>query len=370
MAPVLDHRELHAEADAEVRDRVLTSVAYRSDLALNATLAEAAGHQNGIHPLQQPGAALLDVGGLDEVDAHAGAGLHASVGQRFVERDVGIAYLHVLSDHRDVDLTGRVRLRIDHALPCREVGRARLRLEAEFLDDDPVEILRVQQHGDLVDVTRIDRRDHRPLLDIGEQRDLAPLLGGQRVLRAAQQDVGLDADATEFFDRMLGGLGLDLAGTADHRHQRQVHEHTVAATEFHAQLADRLQERQRLDVTNRATDLDHADVGVAGAEQDVALDLVGDVRDHLHRRAEVIATPLLGDHALVDAAGGEVAVATGDRAHEALVVTEVEVGLRAIVGDEDLAVLERAHGARIDIDVGVEFDHRDLQAAGLEDGAQ
>ena len=189
-------------------------------------------------------------------------------------------------------------------------------------------------------------------------------------MRTAQQDVGLDADATQFLDRMLGGLGLDLAGTADHGHQRQVHEHAVAATELHAQLADRLQERQRLDVTDRAADLDHADVGVAGAEQDVALDLVGDVRDHLHRRTEVIAPPLLGDHTLVDAAGGEVAVTTGDRAHEALVVTEVEVRLGAVVGDEHLAVLERAHGARIDVDVGVELDHRDLQAAGLEDGAQ
>jgi hypothetical protein len=40
-----------------------------------------------------------------------------------------------------------------------------------------------------------------------------------------------------------------------------------------------------------------------------------------------IAAPLLADHALVDAASGEVAVAVRDRAHEALVVAEVEVGL-------------------------------------------
>ena len=39
-------------------------------------------------------------------------------------------------------------------------------------------------------------------------------------------------------------------------------------------------------------------------------------------------------------------------AGEALVVAEVEVGLGAVVGDEDLAVLERAHRARIDVDVG------------------
>ena len=63
-------------------------------------------------------------------------------------------------------------------------------------------------------------------------------------------------------------------------------------------------------------------------------------------RAQVVAAALLGDHALVDAAGGEIAVAAGGRAHEALVMAQVQVGLGAVMGDEHLAVLERAHGAR------------------------
>ena len=69
----------------------------------------------------------------------------------------------------------------------------------------------------------------------------------------------------------------------------------------------------------------------SGAEHDAALDLVGDVRNHLHGGAEIVAAALLGDHALVDAAGGEIAVAPGGGAHEALVVAEVEIGLGAVV---------------------------------------
>ena len=38
---------------------------------------------------------------------------------------------------------------------------------------------------------------------------------------------------------------------------------------------------------------------------------------------------------------------------EPLVVAQVEVGLRAVRGDEDLAVLVRGHGPRIDVEVGV-----------------
>ena len=41
---------------------------------------------------------------------------------------------------------------------------------------------------------------------------------------------------------------------------------------------------------------------------------------------------------------------------------DVEVGLGAVLGDEHLAVLERVHGAGVDVEVGVELLHRDLQA--------
>jgi len=44
-------------------------------------------------------------------------------------------------------------------------------------------------------------------------------------------------------------------------------------------------------------------------------------------------------------------------------VTDVQVRLGAVVGDEHLAVLERVHRARIDVQVRVQLLHRDPQAA-------
>jgi hypothetical protein len=55
---------------------------------------------------------------------------------------------------------------------------------------------------------------------------------------------------------------------------------------------------------------------------------------------------------------------------EALVVTEVEVRLAAIVGDEHFTVLERVHGARIDVDVRIQLLHRDPQATQLQQAPQ
>ena len=49
---------------------------------------------------------------------------------------------------------------------------------------------------------------------------------------------------------------------------------------------------------------------------------------------------------------------------------EIEVGLATVVGDENLTVLERVHGARVDVDVRVELLHRDPQATSFQEPAE
>src|SRR2546427_4077116 len=86
---------------------------------------------------------------------------------------------------------------------------------------------------------------------------------------------------------------------------------------------------------------------------DRRLDLVGDVRDHLDGPAEVITAPLLLDDGEVDLPRRHVVVTRHTARGEPLVVPEVEVGLTAVVGDEHLAVLIRAHRPRVDVNVRV-----------------
>src|SRR5688572_19663225 len=51
---------------------------------------------------------------------------------------------------------------------------------------------------------------------------------------------------------------------------------------------------------------------------------------------------------------------------EAFVMTEVEVGFGAIVSHEDFAMLKRRHGARIYVDIRIEFDKCDLKTAAFQ----
>src|SRR2546423_14363893 len=88
------------------------------------------------------------------------------------------------------------------------------------------------------------------------------------------------------------------------------------------------------------------------------------MRNDLYRAAEIIAAALLADDALVDLSGSEIIPPAHLHVGEALVMAEIQVCLGAILGDEDLTVLERAHRSRIDVDVRVELEIGDADAAG------
>ena len=148
-------------------------------------------------------------------------------------------------------------------------------------------------------------------------------------------------------------------------------EHHVLAADLAPHLADRLEVGLPFDVADRAADLDDHDVGIvlARGELDAALDLVGDVGDDLNGAAEVVAAPLLGDDRGVDLPGGDVRGAREIFVNETFVVTEIEVGFGAVVGDEDLAVLVGGHRAGIDVEIGVELHDRDAVPTRLDQAA-
>ena len=124
---------------------------------------------------------------------------------------------------------------------------------------------------------------------------------------------------------------------------------------------------KRLDVANGAADFDDDHVDAFGNFLDGGFDFVGDVRNHLHGLAEIIAAAFFAQNGFVDAAGGPVIVAGELGVGEALVVAEVEIGLRAVFGDEDFAVLKRTHGAWINVEVRIALLQGDFETATFEE---
>ena len=249
--------------------------------------------------------------------------------------------------------------------------------QPEPADDVGVQALAVQHLRDVVDRRRVGAGDDPFGVDVAHQADLALEALGDLPVGAADQRVGLDADAAQRGDRVLRRLGLQLTGRRDVGDQRDVQEEAVVPADLVPHLAGGLEEGQRLDVTDGAADLGDDDVDAIaprptplGTRHDPRLDLVGDVRDDLHGVAEVLPAPLLGDDVGVHLAGRDVRAAGEVDVEEALVVADVQVGLGAVLGDEDLAVLERVHRPGVDVEVGVQLLHGDPQPARGQQRAQ
>ena len=275
----------------------------------------------------------------------------------------------VLADERDGDLLLRVVHLAQQVVPGGPVDVAERQVEPAY--DVGVEALAVEHLGDVVDRRRIGGGDDGVLVDVAHLGDLLLDPLGDLAVGTTDDRVGLDADRAERGDGVLGRLGLQLARRADVGHQGDVEEEAVVAADVLAHLAGGLEERQRLDVADGAADLGdhHVDprrTAVAAHGEDPFLDLVGDVGDHLDGVAEVVAATLLGDHAGVDLTGRDVGLLAELGVEEPLVVADVEVGLGAVVGHEDLAVLERVHRPGIDVEIGVQLLHGDPEPAGAE----
>ena len=370
---VLDHHALQPEAQPEHGDAVLAREAQGAQLALDAAHAEASRHANAVEigeVLRRALGRLALVTG-DPADADFGLVREAARAQRLGHAQVGVGQVDVLAHEADRDLAlGLVhgREQVFPAIPLHLVGA-----QIELVDDVRVEALAVQHRGDVVDRENIHRIDDGGLVDVAHERDLAAVGARDGPVAAQYERVGLDADRAQHRDGVLRRLGLLLATCPHERHERHVHEEHVAAAQLVAHLPGRLDERLRLDVADGAADLGDDDVGlrlIVRLQAHAPLDLVGDVRNHLHRVAEVLAPTLARDHGRVDLAGRDVRGLAQVDVEKALVVADVEVGLGAVVGHEDLTMLERVHRARVDVEVRVKLLHDDTKPARGEQIAQ
>ena len=149
-------------------------------------------------------------------------------------------------------------------------------------------------------------------------------------------------------------------------------EQGVAPARLQAHLPGGLQERLALNVAGGAADLrdDHVSPGLLPHGVDKVFDFIGDVGDHLDGLPQVLAPALLVEHVPVDLAGGQVGVLVQVLVNKPLVVAQVQVGLRPVLGDVHLPVLVRTHGAGVHVDVGVQLLGSHLQPPGLQQAAQ
>ena len=146
----------------------------------------------------------------------------------------------------------------------------------------------------------------------------------------------------------------------------------VIFADFLLDLANCLKERQTFNIADSATDFsyNHISLIVLTDSIDTLFDLICDMRDDLHSRAEIITLALLIQHRPIDFAGCGVGIFGEVDVYESLIVTEIQISFRTVISDENLAMLIRTHCPRVDIDIRIEFLYSDFNASAFEKSAQ
>src|SRR5207249_1662870 len=332
IAGELDRGNLHAQTKAEVRNLVFADVSGRGDFAFDPALAETAGHQDATEALQNFVRPLaFDELGVHLHDLDSAIVGHATVDDRLIDRFVRVLQFDVFAHDADADAVLRRDEFADDFLPVRHVRRRAV--EVQQAADQFVKPLALEHQGHFVNaVVHVLFLDDRFVRNVAKQGNLLAQFLVERPFAAADQDVRGDTDFAQFGHRLLGRFGLQFAGRLDEGNVGDVHEHHVAVPGLERKLADGLEERQALDVAGRAADFgdDHVGLGLIGQEVNPVLDFVGDVRDDLHRFAQIFSFALVVEHLLINLAAGEVVEAGELDVGEALVVAQFEVGLRAV----------------------------------------
>ena len=342
------------------------------DHALNAAVAETARHDDAVHICKglPAGGLIGQVLTLHPADLYLTVVLKTGVIQAFHHREVSIMQLDVLAHQCNAAGLAAGGNAGHHLLPLGQVGRRNVQLE--FLHHDLVQTTGVQHQRALVQAGHGQVLDHTLRLHIAEGADLAADIAAHAAVRTQDDNVGVHTHALQLFHRVLCGLGFVLvrAGNVGHQHHMDVAAVVTALLQTH--LTDGLEEGLAFDITGRAANLGNDHVSLGGGSQivDITLDLVGDVGDDLHGLAQVCTLTFLVQHVPVHLAGGQVGVFVQVLVDEALVVAKIQIGLGTVIRHEHFAVLQRAHGTRVYVHIGVQLLAGHLQTAALEQTAQ
>ena len=156
-----------------------------------------------------------------------------------------------------------------------------------------------------------------------------------------------------------------LAACLQVRHQSNVHIDCVLASHLKAHLPDGFDEWLALDVSDGTSDLGDDDIsgGLFSYIVDEFFYLIRDMGYRLDSGAQITTLALAVYDIGIDLTGRQVREPVEVLIDEPFVMTQIQICLSTVLGDIDLAVLIRAHGSRIHVDIWIEFLGCDRQPA-------
>ena len=125
------------------------------------------------------------------------------------------------------------------------------------------------------------------------------------------------------------------------------------------ELTNCLQKWLALNVTDSSANFNDGNVRIIGSKIPIetALDFIGDMRNNLYSPSAIVTAAFLLKNRPVNLTSCYIGVFIQALVDEALIMSQIKVGLGTVIGNKNLSVLYRVHSTGVDIDVRIEFLH-------------
>ena len=228
---VLDNRYLHTKTDAKVRNIVFAGVLRRQNHTLDTALIKAAGHYNTLQIFKGIGNVIfIDFFRVYPMNFNVGVIKISRVAHGFGYRKVGVVKPDVFAHKADMHGMGAVFDALYHFYPAFKIGF--FGFKPEFAADNRRKVGLLKHKGGFVEVWQGDIFDNAIGFYVAKQRDFFEDTLFQRLVATKDDNIGVNAHALQFFDRVLGGFAFVLFGAVKVRHKGYVDKKTVFATYF------------------------------------------------------------------------------------------------------------------------------------------
>ena len=338
---------------------MLSCILNSLNLALNAAITKAARHQNAVHAfhnLVHIHASILNLLSIHPFNPQLGFISHSCVTQGLGDADISILQSHIFANHSNSNLALILLQNTGyHVVPAAHI--LRLILQLQLTQCNGVQALLLHQLGHLINTLGSKVLDNSIGVHVAEHGHLFAHLLGDRLFAAAHDNIRRNTNAAQLLNAVLGGLSFELTSCRNVGHQGYMNVQNIVFAHFLLNLANSLEEGQAFDIANSTADFGNNNIGIIllANHKNSFLNRVSNMGNNLHRAAQIVTTTLLIDYTLVNLARGSIGVFGQVNIDKALIMTQIQVGFSAIISNKNLAMLIRAHRARVDIDIRVKF---------------
>lgn len=214
--------------------------------------------------------------------------VHTCMLKCFDDAHIAIGEMSIFSRQCNMDRLWRIHNLVDENFPLLHI-RLSLFSEKSFLDQE-MNVLLLESEWYFINRFLIECFYDMIRIDISKHRKLIFDFLLYRFTASAYENTWVDTQLSEFNHRMLDRFGFHFSRSRDRDHRHDMDDHTVFSPELIAELSDRFDKVESLDISDSTSYFYDSDISICSEYFDFFFDFICDMGNDLYGLTQIISS--------------------------------------------------------------------------------